>query len=182
MISSSDICLLAGVKLEQTYVSVDLETTGLDPQVDRIIEIGAVKFRGKEVLDTFHTLVNPHCSLPYRIRCLTGITPDDLEVAPSFPVVAGELISFIGNHPIVGQNITFDLDFLRCHGVTFSNTTYDILEAANILLPQLLDHSLPMLAKQLEVSHSVHHRALADAMAAKEVFLALLDKDNCSDP
>ncbi len=167
---------MAGVKLEQTYVSVDLETTGLNPQVDRIIEIGAVKFRGKEVLDTFHTLVNPRCPLPYRIRCLTGIIPEDLETAPSFPVVAGELISFIGNHPIVGQNVTFDLDFLRCHGVTLSNTTYDVLEAANILLPQLLDHSLPMLAKQLGVSCPVHHRALADATAAKEVFLALLDK------
>lgn len=164
------------IRMEQTYISLDLETTGLDPERDRIIEIGAVKFQGKEVLDTFHTLVNPHCPLPYRIRLLTGITTEELAAAPPFSAVAASFLSFVGSYPLVGQNINFDLNFLRSQGVSFPNITYDILELANILLPQLFDYSLPMLAKQLGVPCSVHHRALADAITAKEVFLTLLDK------
>lgn len=162
--------------MNQTYISLDLETSGLDPERDQIIEIGAVKFRGGEVLDTFHTLVNPCCSLPYRVRLLTGITSEELETAPLFSAVAAGLISFVESHPIVGQNITFDLNFLRSQGVSFPNTIYDVLEIANILLPQLSDHSLPALAEQLGVSSPVHHRALADAVTAKEVFLALLER------
>lgn len=162
--------------MDQTYVALDLETSGLDPDRDRIIEIGAVKFQGKKVIDTFHTLVNPRRPLSYRIRLLTGITSEELETAPHFSEVATELISFIENHPIVGQNITFDLNFLCSQGVNFSNTVYDTLEIANILLPQLSDRSLPKLAEQLGVSSPVHHRALADAVTAKEVFLALQEK------
>lgn len=162
--------------MEQTYVSLDLETTGLDPEKDCIIEIGAVKFQGEEVLDTFHTLVNPHRPLPYRIRLLTGISTEELAAAPPFSSVAAGFLSFVGSCPIVGQNINFDLNFLRSQGVSFPNTIYDILELANILLPQVFDYSLPMLAKQLGVPCSVHHRALADAITAKEVFSALLDK------
>ena len=162
--------------MNQIYVSLDLETTGLDPERDRIIEIGVVKFQGEEVLDTFHTLVNPHCPLSYRIRLLTGITAEELVTAPPFSAVADRLLSFVGSYPVVGQNINFDLSFLRSQGVSFPNAIYDILELANILFPQFFDYSLPMLAKQLGVPCSVHHRALADAIIAKEVFLVLLDK------
>jgi len=161
--------------VNQTYVSLDLETSGLDPERDQIIEIGAVKFRGKEVLETFHTLVNPCCPLPYRVRILTGITSEELEDAPLFSDVATDLLSFVGNDPIVGQNITFDLNFLRSQGVNFPNPVYDTLEIAGILLPHLSDRSLPALAEHLEVFPSVHHRALDDAVTTKDVFLALLD-------
>ncbi len=162
--------------MNQTYVSLDLETTGLDPERDQIIEIGAVKFQGEEVLDTFHTLVDPGCPLPYRVRLITGITSEELETAPPFTAVATEFLSFVGSHPIVGQNIAFDLDFLHSQGISFASTVYDTLEIANILLPQLSDYSLPALAEQLGVSPSVYHRALADATTAKEVFIALLNK------
>lgn len=162
--------------MNQTYISLDLETTGLDPERDQIIEIGAVKFQGKEVLDTFSTLVNPGCSLPYHVSLITGITSEELEAAPPFPVVAASLLSFVGDYPIVGQNVNFDLDFLRSQGISFSGTVYDTLEIANILLPQIADRSLPTLAAHLGVSYPVHHRALADAVTTKDVFLALLEK------
>ena len=162
--------------MNQTYVSLDLETTGLNPDSDRIIEVGMVKFCGEEVIDTFHTLVNPYCPLPYRIRLLTGITPEEVKAAPPFPAVAPEIISFVGDYPIVGQNIKFDLDFLSSQGVEFLNPIYDTLKIAHILLPSLPDHRLPTLAEQLVIPYPVQHRALADAITAKEVFLALLDK------
>lgn len=159
-----------------TFVSLDLETTGLSPDLDEIIEIGVVKFQGEKVLETFHTLVKPFAPLSHKTHLLTGITQKEVETAPPFWLVAEDLLSFVGNHPIVGQNITFDLDFLSSQGVRFSNPFYDTLELARLLLPQLLDNSLPALAKALGIPPAVHHRALSDAMTAKEVFLALVEK------
>ena len=157
------------------YVSLDLETTGLDAAKDQIIEIGALKFRGTETIDTFQTLVNPHRLLPFRIQLLTGIDPEELKTAPSFPAVAPALIDFISGHPVIGQNVRFDLEFLQAQGISFSGSIYDILDVANILLPQLPDYSLVTLAQCLAVPYPLRHRALADAAIVKDVFLAILD-------
>jgi len=162
--------------MNHTYVALDLETTGLDPESDRIIEVGAVKFRGREVLGTFHTLVNPQRPLPSRVRLITGIAAEELDPAPLFAEIADGLVAFLGACPIVGQNISFDLSFLRSEGVSLADTVYDTFELASVLLPQLANYSLPSLAEQLDVPCPVHHRALDDAMTAKEVFLALLDR------
>jgi predicted DnaQ family exonuclease/DinG family helicase len=160
----------------QTLVSLDLETTGLDSEKDRIIEIGAVKFRGRKVLETFHTLVDPGCPLSYRIRLLTGITSEELQAAPAFPEVAEGLRDFIGDHPILGQNISFDLEFLRIQGLSFSNPVYDTFEITNVLLPQLQDFSLASMARELCIPNPIQHRALADAHMVKEVLLSLMDR------
>jgi ATP-dependent DNA helicase DinG len=160
----------------QTCVSFDLETTGLDPDSDRIIEIGAVKFHGRKTLDSFHTLVNPVRRLPDRVRLLTGITNQELEAAPPLSDVVEGLVSFIGDCPIVGHSVGFDLGFLSSAGFTFSNVVYDTYELANIVRPQLDDYSLSALARSLQVPCVVHHRALDDAVTAKDVFLALLEE------
>ncbi len=162
--------------MSQTFVSLDLETTGLDPRSDEIIEIGAVKFRGEEVVDTFHTLVKPYRLLPYRIQVLTGITQAEVDAAPPLPVVVEELLSFLAHHPIVGQNIAFDLEFLSQKGISLPNPIYDTFELATILLPTLSDYSLAAVAESLGLTALPRHRALPDAMAAKEAFLALWDR------
>ena len=162
--------------MDETLVSLDLETTGLDPTRDEIIEIGAVKFRGEKVVDTFHTMVKPYRPLPYGIQILTGLTPQEVEAAPPLAVVLGNLISFIGDHPIVGQSTTFDLGFLSEKGISLENKVYDTFELARILLPTLSDYRLSAIAVELGVSSPIHHRALPDATTAKDVFLALLDK------
>jgi predicted DnaQ family exonuclease/DinG family helicase len=167
--------------LDEILVSLDLETTGLSSEDDAIIEIGAVKFRGNQEIETLDTLVNPHRPLSYRISMLTGISQEELEAAPDFSAVADRLAAFIGNHPIVGQNIGFDLEFLRLQGLSFPNTVHDILDVASVLLPQLQDYTLGTLAKELEVPTPVQHRALADAMTVKGVLLALLDKASAID-
>jgi DNA polymerase-3 subunit epsilon/ATP-dependent DNA helicase DinG len=161
--------------MSQTYVSLDLETTGLSPEGDEIIEIAAVKFEAERTLDTFHTLVNPHRPLPYRIQVLTGIAPADVEAAPSWPVAAGELASFVDSCPIVGQNIAFDLDFLAARGIKLANPAYDTFDLANLLL-RLSDYGLASVAEHLGISPRPRHRALPDALAAMGVFLALLDR------
>jgi len=161
--------------MNQTYVSLDLETTGLNPEIDEIIEIGAVKFQDNQVTDTFCSLVNPQRALPYRIQVLCGIEQSQLDAAPVFSELADGLSSFIEGCPIVGHNISFDLSFLAQKGIKPTNATYDTRELAAIFLFQQSDYSLSSLAKQLGLSVP-SHRALPDAMAAKDLFTALIDR------
>ena len=117
-----------------TYVSFDLETTGLEPEKDNIIEIGAVKFRGEETLETFHTLLNPHMPVPYYVKKLTGISPKELEDAPEFSDIIDEFTSFVGDHIMIGQSLKFDLGFLSARGLELENDFYDTLDMAKLLL------------------------------------------------
>ena len=89
--------------LEEAWVALDLETTGLSSENDEIIEIGAVRFQGRAVLETHQTFVNPNRRLSDFIKGLTGIAQADVDHAPTFSAAAGELASFIGSAPIVGH-------------------------------------------------------------------------------
>jgi DNA polymerase-3 subunit epsilon/ATP-dependent DNA helicase DinG len=157
-------------------VAIDLETTGLDAARETIIEVGAVKFQGDRVIDTFQTLVNPGRPIPEFIQRLTGITPSLVERAPFFNTVAGRLAEFIGSHPVVGHNIQFDLGFLASQGLRLNNIAYDTWDLASVLLPRSAQYSLGYLARQFEVVHTGPHRALADAQATHGVFLRLLER------
>lgn len=162
--------------LDRPCVSIDLETTGLSPDDDEIIEVGAVKFQGNEVLETYHTLVNPYRSLSEFIKRLTGITQREIDRAPSFAIVAGEIASFISDLPIVGHNVGFDLGFLEKRGIRLTNPRCDTWDMASILLPQASEYSLIALASSLDIPHPRPHRALPDAMATKELFLRLVER------
>ena len=164
------------------YVAVDLETTGLDANLDTIIEVGAVKFQGPEVLGTFQTLVNPYRDLPPFIKKLTGIVQADVDRAPPFAAIAAELEQFIGTYPVVGHNVSFDLGFLRKQGTALANDSLDTWELASILLPSNRDYSLAGLTREMVVENSRPHRALADAQATREVFLRLLDRAASLEP
>ncbi len=161
--------------LSEAYVSLDLETTGLDSATDDIIEIGAVKFVGDEVIDTYQSFVNPGRTLPYRIQVLCGIQQADVDAAPAFPELSETLRSFVQDCTIVGHNVSFDLGFLQSKGCQFTNTTYDTYELATLFLFGQPDYSLATLAARLGLSVP-EHRALADAVAAKGLFLALVDR------
>ena len=164
------------------YVSLDLETTGLDPERDEIIEVAAVRFDAGGVLDTYHSLVDPGRKLEYRIALLTGITPDELEGAPHFGSIAAEVEQFIGLDPIVGQNPTFDTGFLARKGVQAFGPTYDTFELASLLLPGLQQHTLGAIADHLGIEFGTRHRAMADAEAAMRVFVALRARLAASPP
>ena len=165
-----------------TCVALDLETTGLDPERDTIIEIGAVKFRGDKVLDTYHTLVNPYRELPPFVRKLTGISQANLDGAPPFGVVAGDLRDFVASLPIVGHSVSFDLSFLTRHGLPFSGDAYDTLDLAAILLPYQPEYSLMALAALFGGKHDSPHRALSDAEATHGLFIGLMEKAQALDP
>lgn len=161
--------------MSRIYVALDLETTGLNPERDAIIEIGVVRFRedGTE-LEAWSTLVNPGVRIPYKIERLTGISAAELEGAPPLSAVAGRLGRLVGDAPIVGHNVSFDLGFLNAHGVSLNNPVLDTFELAAILLPAMPSYNLGVLATALAVNTPIQHRALADARMARDLFLALL--------
>ena len=164
------------------YVALDLETTGLDPERDEIIEVAAIRFDGSGVLDTYHSLVNPARRLEYRIEMLTGIAPASLVDAPRFGSIAVEVEEFIGLDPIVGQNPMFDVTFLARKGVQVFGPAYDTFDLASLLLPALREHSLGAIADHLGLQFTNRHRAMADADAAMRVFSALLERLMASPP
>jgi ATP-dependent DNA helicase DinG len=155
-------------------VSIDLETTGLQAETDNIIEIAAVKFRGDEVIGQFQTFVATNRPIPYRVQRLTGITSADLQDAPHFDAVAPALRAFLGKAPLVGHSVPFDAAFLRRRGLAQDNPLIDTFELATVLLPALPSYSLERVAEALGVQSDVFHRAMADAVLAKDVLLALL--------
>jgi DNA polymerase-3 subunit epsilon/ATP-dependent DNA helicase DinG len=158
------------------YVSLDLETTGLDPDTDEIIEVAAIRFDASGVLDTYQTLVNPGRTLEYRIAMLTNIDPATLDSAPHFSSIAAEVEKFIGLDAIVGQNPTFDTTFLERKGVQIFGPTFDTFELAGLLLPGLRQHGLGAIADHLGIEFTNRHRAMADAEAAMRVFAALRER------
>lgn len=162
--------------MSRVYVALDLETTGLNPDRDAIIEIGVVRFKDDQVLDTWSSLVNPGRSLPYRIQQLTGITQAQLSAAPALSEVRPALVRCVGDAPVVGHNIGFDLGFLRRHGLLMANPAVDTFELASILVPYAARYSLGTLAEHLGIHFPTRHRALDDARAAKDLFLALLNR------
>ncbi len=157
-------------------VALDIETTGLDAARDAVIEIAAVKFRDSEAVDTWSTLVNPLRPLPYKIQVLTGIQPAELQGAPHLSACISEINRFAKGCAIVGHNVGFDLSFLKPHGALVDNAYIDTLELANILVPDASRHSLSALAEFLDIKLQNHHRAMADAMATKDLYVALVER------
>jgi ATP-dependent DNA helicase DinG len=161
--------------MPETYVALDLETTGLDAERDAIIEVGAVKFCGDQVLDTFNTFVRPGRPIPLQITELTGIRDEDVIDAPSLHDVLPRLERFVGQWPIIGHNVGFDLRFLRRHQ-PFENRLLDTFELAGVLLPRAERYSLITLANMLEIELENAHRALDDAQATHRLFRAVFHR------
>lgn len=164
------------VHSQPVRVAIDLETTGLYSEQDVIIEIGAVKFAGSEVLETFDSLVSINMPLPYRIQRLTGIRPEQLRSAPALSSLHAQLRAFLGDVPLVGHNIAFDVAFLQKVGLARRNPLIDTWELASLLLPDQPSYTLGALCEALDIPSEVHHRALADAQLTRELFLRMLQR------
>src|SRR5579883_304564 len=155
-------------------VALDLETTGLHPEQDAILEVAAIKFQGNNILETFETFVAPGRSIPYRVQRLTGIKPEQVSDAPPFNAIAKKLHVFLGDLPIVGHSIPFDVAFLQRRGLARNNPLVDTFELATVLLPSLTSYNLGQVAQALGISvPEDRHRAMVDTVLAMDVFLAL---------
>src|SRR5689334_15000857 len=162
--------------MERIFVALDVETTGLEPGIDEIIEVAAVKFRGDEVLEIFERLIKPRHSLPLKIKRLTGITDAALEQSPRFSAVAPDLVRFLKSYPIVGHSIGFDLRMLQAQGMHLPQPSYDTFDLATLLMPQAPAYKLTALAQFLGIAHEEAHRAGSDADVTRQVFVHLLHK------
>lgn len=162
--------------MEDVWVALDLETTGLSKDKDEIIEIGAVKFQGDKVLDTFQTFVNPNKRLSNFIKRFTGITQEQVDEAPPFSLVMAKFAAFLGSAPVIGHNIPFDLGFLEKSGMKLSNPPCDTWDMAFVLYPGLPEYSLSKMTVRMGLTHDRPHRAVDDALATKELFVALVDE------
>mgnify|MGYP001202174103 CR=1 FL=1 len=163
--------------MTETYVALDLETTGLNPESDRIIEIGAVRFTsGGSELETFQRLVNPGREIPPFIERFTGVTNAMVEGEPVIGAIAAEVEAFIGGSTVVGHNIGFDLHYLAREGVRPRVAALDTAELSRYLAPGLRSHGLADVARELGVEVAGHHRALSDARTAAAVFRRLVER------
>ena len=148
-------------------VALDLETTGLHVEQDAILEVAAIKFQGKDVLETFETFVSPGRSIPYRVQRLTGIKPELLAGAPLFDEIKKKLQNFLGDLPIVGHSIPFDAGFLRRWGLARNNPLVDTFELATVMLPSLTSYNLGQVAESLGIKvPEDRHRAMVDTVLA----------------
>ena len=164
--------------LDEIWVAIDVETTGLDPNSDRIIEVGAVKFRGDQTIDKFQSLIDPGADVEISefIEGYTGIRRQDLDAAPSFQDVANDILRFIGSAPIVGHNVRFDLGFLHSHGLSTTSPVSDVYDLARVFLPHAQSYRLGAIAAELGVQfvEGEAHRALYDTEVTHRVFVELV--------
>jgi ATP-dependent DNA helicase DinG len=158
-----------------TIVAIDIETTGLDENREAIIEIGAVKFNGRRVEDEFSTLLNPNRHIPDFITGLTGIDDAMVRQAPRLRDIMQELVNFVGDAPVLGHNVKFDIGFLRKAGMFEFQQTLDTYELAAVLMPAASRYNLGSLGQQLNIPLPATHRALDDARVTQACYVRLFD-------
>ena len=162
-----------------TYISIDLETTGLNPKLDKITEIGAVKVIDGKITNTFSTLVNPGRKLEDRIVELTGIQDEELENAPYIEDIFPQLQDFLGEETLLGHSILFDYSFLKKAAVNekqvFEKRAIDTLKIARKYLTALEHRNLDYLCEYYQIPHHAH-RALADAEATHYLYQKLIEE------
>lgn len=162
-----------------SYICIDLETTGLNPKRDKIIEIGAVKVIDGVESGVFSSFVNPGRKLEDRIVALTGIQDKDLYDAPVINDVFCELMLFMEEYPLVGHSVLSDFSFLKKAAVDlklqFERQAVDTLKIARKYLPNLESRSLESLCDHYQIPHRPH-RALEDAKATVLLYQKLLER------
>lgn len=160
------------------YTVIDLETTGLNPKLDKIIEIGAVKVRDGKVTEEFGTFVNPGRALSERITQLTGITNEDVQKAPYIEEILPAFMDFIGEDILLGHNLIFDYSFVKKAAVnqklSFEKQGIDTLRIARRFLTDLQSRNLGFLCSHYGI-FLMAHRACNDARATHELYQKLVD-------
>lgn len=155
------------VDFPKEFVVLDIETTGLSPHRDEIIELSALLVKNDEIVVEFNRLVKPEGEISAFITNLTGITPEMVADAPDIATAIKEFDDFCAGKIVLGHNITFDISFIdynlqKYHGLSFSNDFIDSLRLAKILLPQLQNRKLGTLANFFGFNTEGMHRGLKD--------------------
>ena len=169
-------------KYTPDYVIFDLETTGISPNYDEVIEISALKVKGGEVVDEFNTLVNPGRKIPFGATKVNGITNAMVAEAPAFSHVLAEFLDFAEGLVLVGHNIArFDMKFIwrdaeQYFGEIPQNNYVDTLQVARKHLPKMDHHRLVDLAEHYGISSEGAHRALNDCYMNQKVYECMVSE------
>ncbi|MBA2759507.1 MAG: GIY-YIG nuclease family protein [Chloroflexia bacterium] len=160
------------------FVAIDIETTGLKPSTQRMIEIALIRYRQGEETDRYNRMLNPGRRIPVYITKLTGIRDEDVEDAAQFSELATEIVEFIGDDVLVGHNVGFDIGFLnaelqRARHAKVINESIDTLSLATRVLPGLKRPGLDRVARALGLSPRKIHRAGVDAEITAQVAFRL---------
>ncbi len=171
-----------GQSLDDSYVVFDIETTGFSTNLDKIIEIGAVKVVNGEIVDRFSQLINPEIPIPYRIEMLTGINDQMVIDKPTIDKVLPEFLEFCKGSVTVAHNAEFDISFIRAKAEELglgddeimSGTVVDTVGVSRLVVPELKrSFKLDSVAKALGVVLENHHRAVDDAECTAHIFRKL---------
>ena len=167
-----------GQSLHEDYVVFDIETTGFSPVNNRIIEIGAVKVSGGEIVDRFSTFVNPDVPIPFEIEKLTSIRDEDVMDSPQIDVILPQFLQFCEGCIMVAHNASFDMSFImeNCRRLGYPQefTYVDTVGISRVLLKNQAKHTLDAVAKTLGISLENHHRAVDDAECTAHIFVKLI--------
>ncbi|MBO4729328.1 MAG: 3'-5' exonuclease [Spirochaetaceae bacterium] len=163
------------------FTAFDTETTGLNPEEEKILEIGAVSFDRLGIRARYNVLINPQRKILPEITRVNGIDDAMVSGKPVFAENAGHFLDFIKGSVLIAHNAPFDLGFVntelsRINLPPLQNETADTLKLSRDMLPDLGKYNLQFLAKYFEINVVNAHRAEDDARVCMEVFLNLLDK------
>lgn len=163
------------LKWVDNYVLVDIETTGLSPIQNEIIEIGAIKVKENKIVDTFNTLLKIDGYVSPFITSLTGITNEMLEEGVEQEKALKDFVEFAGNEILMGHNVNFDINFIyeKCEKYLdyhLSNDFLDTMRIAKNILPNVRNYKLGTLADYFDVDYTNAHRGLTDVEITYEVY------------
>jgi DNA polymerase III epsilon subunit family exonuclease len=163
-------------RLPEEYIVLDLETTGLSPKTDRIIEFAGVRYRLGTETDKFVSLINPGCGIPEDVEKINHISDEMVAGAPGPEEVLPKIRDFLGGLPVVAHNAPFDAGFLKTYyagmKLRFGNTVLDTLALCRRAFPALRSYSLSAMKRQLGIETEAAHRALPDVYATAHVLEA----------
>ncbi|MFV0400088.1 MAG: PolC-type DNA polymerase III [Oscillospiraceae bacterium] len=170
------------IPFDGTFIVFDTETTGLSASQERLTEIGAVKLRGGEIIDTFETFVDPEKTIPADVVKLTGITDAMVKGAPSEKEALTAFYAFCEEEDavLVAHNASFDMAFLEAaasrSGLPMGFTSIDTVAISRSLHKDISNHKLNTVAKYLGLPDFNHHRASDDARTLAEIFKIMLER------
>lgn len=167
------------------YAIVDLETTGVKFNRDRITEVAIVLFDGEKVVDKYQSLVNPECSIPPNITRITGISGEMVADAPKFYEIAKDIVEMTKGAIFVAHNVNFDYGFLKEEfarlGYVYRRKQLCTVRLSKLVFPNRRRYNLDSLIDMLDIQVERRHRAMDDVLATVEVFKAILKKQNAED-
>ncbi len=163
-----------------SFVCFDIETTGLNPQTDKVIEIGAVKVKDKKIVEYFSELINPGIKLSPLIANLTGISDNMLKDADTEERVIQKFVDFTEDYVVIGHNILFDYSFIKTAAggfhMGFEKKGIDTLELCRKLHGSLESRSLESMCRYYNINNEHAHRAYEDAKATVVLYVKLCNE------